>query len=337
MLLDTLRGRSTHAEAWGEVGINNSRFSLLDRRPPHGVGSGRLTRSFAGQVTAEQEAKLVQLMPEDRRRRWEALDDESRMFLLVPLALAYDVPGVEETTGLSRVMPPQDVHAMTHDLEAAGGSLYYGDLVVESLAAVGAPFEAGTRVLDFGCSSGRVSRVLKAYEPAAECDGCDPNGPAVEWAAENLPGIRFFESPLAPPLDVVEGTYDVAFAISIWSHFDEGPALAWLEEMRRILRPGGYLIVTTQGFSAVRGFVANDPSLQTRDFAIDALGRMYVSGFHFLEVFEDDDWGVPAEGWGMAVMSPEWLLERTTPGWRTSLFRPGAVEWSQDLYVLEKV
>ena len=287
-------------------------------------------------MTDDQRTEVARRLPADRRRWWEDLDDAARMQFEVPLALGHGVPSVEQATGLSAAMPPADVHAMTHAIEATGGSLYYGDLVVESLASAGTPLEPGRRVLDFGCSSGRVSRVLKAYEPEADYTGCDPNAPAIEWAAENLSGIRFFVSPLTPPLELEPESYDAAFAISIWSHFDEQRGLAWLEEMRRVLKPGGSLLLTTQGFAAVRGFVEGDQTVGNHDFMRGVVEGLYVEGFQFFSIFEGDDWGVPAEGWGMAFMTPEWLLAKTTPAWRTTLYRPGAVEGSQDLFVLQK-
>jgi SAM-dependent methyltransferase len=342
-MLDSLRRRKGGRRAAlvldalrGNVSQPPEPPSLLEREPPPRTPPGRVTRHFTERMTDEQRAELDRRLPADRRPWWEGLDDIARTQLEVPLALGYEVPGVEEATGLSAVMPPADVHAMTHAIEATGGTLYYGDLVVESLAAAGTPLEAGRRVLDFGCSSGRVSRVLKAYEPEADYTGCDPNAPAVEWAAENLPGIRFFASPLTPPLELEPESYDAAFAISIWSHFDEQPGLAWLEEMRRILKPGGSLLMTTQGFAAARGFVEREHTVHHHDFMRGVIQRLYVEGFEFFSVFEGDDWGVSADGWGMAFMTPEWLLAQTTPAWRTTLYRAGAVEGSQDLFVLQK-
>jgi SAM-dependent methyltransferase len=326
-MLDALRGKTSDP---GEP------FWLPQRKPPPRTPPGRVTRHFAGRMTDEHRAETERRLPANRRRWWEGLDDGTRMQFEVPLALGYGVPGVEQATGLSAVMPPADVHAMTHAIEATGGSLYYGDLVVESLASAGTPLEPGHRVLDFGCSSGRVSRVLKAYEPEADYTGCDPNAPAIEWAAENLPGIRFFVSPLIPPLELEPESYDVVFAISIWSHFNEQRGRAWLDDMCRVLKPDGSLLLTTQGFAAVRGFFERTQTVSNHYFLRRVVQSLYVEGFQFFSVFEGDDWGVPADGWGMAFMTPEWLLAQTTPAWRTLLYRAGAVEGSQDLFVLQK-
>ena len=47
------------------------------------------------------------------------------------------------------------------------------------------PGQAG---LDFGCSSGRVVRVLAGALPEVDWHGCDPIPDAIEWAREHLPG-----------------------------------------------------------------------------------------------------------------------------------------------------
>ena len=44
-------------------------------------------------------------------------------------------------------------------------------------------------------------------------------------------GIEWLASPEEPPLPYDAGLFDFVYAISIWSHFDEEPALRWLEEM----------------------------------------------------------------------------------------------------------
>lgn len=331
-LVNALRARAHHAARWRPRSLEFPLFArpLAGETPP-----GAVTRGFAERVTTDQRAELARRLPPERRRWWEGLSEEQRLRVTAPLALAYGVPGVEQATGLSAAMPPPDVHAMAHVDIATGGAAYYGDLIVDSLEATGAPLAELGSVLDFGCSSGRVVRVLKAWEPAPAYAGCDPNGPAVDWASEHLTGIRFFESRTRPPLEEPDEAHDLVFAVSVWSHFDAEPGLRWLDEMWRITKPGGRLIVTTEGYAALRGLVERDSSPANKRFLESIMGELYVRGF-FFSVFGDDDWGVPAEGWGMAFMTPEWLLTRLTPRWRLEQFAPGRVEQRQDLYVLSK-
>jgi SAM-dependent methyltransferase len=96
------------------------------------------------------------------------------------------------------------------------------------------------RVLDFGCGCGRVARHLPGV------DGCDYNPALVEWCRENLPG-EFRVNALEPPAPYEEESYDLVYAISVLTHLTERLAEAWVAEWRRILRPGGHLLVTTHG------------------------------------------------------------------------------------------
>lgn len=296
---------------------------MLDREPPPPRRPGRVTREL-----------LSRLPP-------EALDDLGAAFpgcapeLRLPLGLAHGVGDVEAHTGLRAAMPPAHVHAMSRGPEATGGSLYYADLVVDSLEAVGSPPAAGQAILDFGCSSGRVARVVRAWDPRVRLLGCDPNEAAIAWAAENLPGLELFVSPLDPPLELGPEELDVVYAISIWSHFECGRGLAWLEEMHRVVRPGGHLLLTTHGHSSVRWFAATGGMPIER---LEAVVRdLYRTGCSYHPAFgPDGDWGVPADGWGLAFLSAEWIGAKVTPHWDVSLFEPGTVERNQDLWLLRR-
>lgn len=312
---------------------------LLERPPvaPYGGGPrATVTEALWARVPAGTEEAVAGHLAGPIVDLWEAVTPPvERHRMALPLALHFGLPGVEEATGLRVAMPPGEVHAMAHGPLATGGPLQYGDVIAGALAEAGAPLAPGQSVLDFGCSSGRVIRVLHAYDPELDCLGCDPNGPAIAWAAEHLPGIRFFESPTVPPLDLPSGSLDVAFAISIWSHFDEVAARGWLDEMARVIRPGGHLLLTTQGWQSVAYFArleGNDVEHQ-RPLA----HALYTDGFAFVDVFgEDGDWGVSAERWGMGFLTAEWLAEAATPAWSIALGRSGAIEGNQDMYVLQR-
>jgi SAM-dependent methyltransferase len=266
---------------------------------------------------------------------WAAADDTERNRLALAFASRYGVAGALERTGLSEAMPPPEVHAMARTSTAAGGSTYYADLVVVALASAGLELRPGLTVLDFGCSSGRVVRVLAAAFSEVDWHGCDPNADAIAWAAAHLPGIAFARSAEAPPLTYGDAAFDAVFAVSIWSHLAEGAALAWLDEMRRVLRPGGLLLLTTHGLDSVAH--ANAHSLRPPEQLDEIVRRLYETGFWYAAEFgERGDHGIRSPDWGTAFLTPGWLLARTTPEWRCALLRRGAVESNQDLYVLQR-
>jgi SAM-dependent methyltransferase len=247
-----------------------------------------------------------------------------------------DVPGVAEKTGLSRAQPPDEVHSMARGPLAAAGGIYEADLVVSALATAGVRADRVDTALDFGCSSGRVIRVLAAAYPNVRWFACDPNGPAIDWANNNIPAVEFFVSGNEPPLGLDAGSLDFAFAISIWSHFEPQLGGRWFDEMHRVIRPGGQLVFTTHGLTSID----HDGSSGRRSKAEleEILHGLYHQGWWYAPEFGDGgDWGVVNPGWGTAFLSPEWLLARLCPHWRVLEFAPGRNQANQDVYVLERV
>lgn len=120
------------------------------------------------------------------------------------------------------------------------------DSVAAALHAAGVHQLAGLRWLDFGCGSGRVARhLLTAFEPAAYL-GLDIDRPAIRWCQRHLAGT-FAVAPKLPPTELAASSVDVAFAISVFSHFDQPAQRRWLDEMVRVLVPGGHLVASTHG------------------------------------------------------------------------------------------
>ncbi len=94
----------------------------------------------------------------------------------------------------------------------------------------------GLRWLDYGCGSGGLVRHLNATTPV-RARGFD-EGAIVEAAAQR--GIPILS---AAQLLEAEGEFDVISAIEVIEHTPE--PLQALRQMRRLLRPGGLLFLTT--------------------------------------------------------------------------------------------
>lgn len=292
-------------------------------------------RLFEQIASVDLEAVAAKLSSDDRDH-WARLQAGSNAWKRA--AIHHSVhQGEKAATGtrLTSVAPPDDVHAMGRGSRAAGGSIYHADMIFGALELIGAEIPVGGHVFDFGCSSGRVIRVVKAYRPDLNCQGGDPNEGAIRWASSNLSDIEFFVSPLQPPLPIAVATLDCAFAISIWSHFGRSAAIAWLDEMHRILKPGALLIITVHSFGSVAYFASRKMRATVDMRAV--LASMLDSGFAFIPVFaRGGDWGIFDPEWGEAYMSQEWLLNTVTPRWEILLYRTSANEENQDLVVLRK-
>jgi SAM-dependent methyltransferase len=107
----------------------------------------------------------------------------------------------------------------------------------------------GKRVLDFGCGPGRTLANFLSEAKSAEIWGVDIDASSIELLRrEHCPPLHVQRCGFEPPLDFEEGSFDLAWAISVFTHLSE-TSLAWLLELHRVLKPGGLLIATYMGRS----------------------------------------------------------------------------------------
>ena len=99
-------------------------------------------------------------------------------------------------------------------------------------------------VLDFGCGWGRVVRFFLKDVRAENLFGVDIARIGIEACNSTLRGNFKFISGHSP-LDFPDGSLDVIYAWSVFSHLPEALHIEWLNEFSRVVRPGGLLIVST--------------------------------------------------------------------------------------------
>ena len=105
---------------------------------------------------------------------------------------------------------------------------------------------AGT-ILEFGCGSARLLRLLRCI-PNTRLLGTDINPVCIDWCRKNLTGIEFYQNQKQPPLKFAEdSSIDLIFASSVFTHISLDLQSPWLEELHRILRPGGIFLCTVLG------------------------------------------------------------------------------------------
>jgi SAM-dependent methyltransferase len=128
----------------------------------------------------------------------------------------------------------------------AGG--YLGTLMhLETVEQFGFDLGKVKAVLDFGCGAAKNTRLLRGIE-GVRLVGTDVNAAQIEWARKHVPGVAFHVNDLEPPLRFAEeDSFDLVTAASVFTHIPLNLQRRWLEEIRRILRPGGYFLCTVAG------------------------------------------------------------------------------------------
>lgn len=96
----------------------------------------------------------------------------------------------------------------------------------------------GMRVLDLGCSTGRVARHL--ISGGVEVVGCDINYRHVRWCNRYLP-MQAVQITSIPHLPFPDKYFDCVYALSVFTHIEALDTM-WIAELRRVCR--GYIHIT---------------------------------------------------------------------------------------------
>jgi ubiquinone/menaquinone biosynthesis C-methylase UbiE len=135
-------------------------------------------------------------------------------------------------------------HARGHDLF---GAIFLGRRRRRTFTRLAAESGArlGAAVLDVGCGSGYLTRVMAAaVGPDGTARGVDPSDAAISYARRctRLANCTFSDG-IAEALDAPDGSYDVVVSSLMIHHLPEDVRPQAIGEMFRVLRPGGSLLI----------------------------------------------------------------------------------------------
>lgn len=157
------------------------------------------------------------------------------------------VPGVA-TRSSEDPLPVPPIELWQGYAQTEAGFLEFGRedvaMLLRTLEEAGAKTAALDRVLDFGCGAARVLRFLPRNPGTSEFWGVDVNASMITWCQQHLsPPLFFATSTTAPHLPFEDNYFDLVYAFSVFTHISD-LADAWLLELRRVLRKGGYALIT---------------------------------------------------------------------------------------------
>jgi SAM-dependent methyltransferase len=151
------------------------------------------------------------------------------------------------------------------DARAYGESIVSGLLTTEAMLTHAGIDPAGIQsVLDLGCGTGRLLAGWAASgRDRASLVGADINAALIGWATQHLSGLASWQvsTPL-PPLDVPADSADLALVVSVFTHLPLEWQRAWLDELWRVLRPGGSVLISLHGEVYARLLLDGDRSAE---------------------------------------------------------------------------
>jgi len=122
------------------------------------------------------------------------------------------------------------------------------------------------RILDVGCGTGANLLMLSEY---GDAEGVDVSEDALAFCRER--GLDKVRLGAAEELPYEDGTFDLVTALDVVEHLDDD--LAGLREMRRVLRPGGRVLLFVPTFMFLWG-LQDDVSNHRRRYRLPELQRV---------------------------------------------------------------
>lgn len=115
-------------------------------------------------------------------------------------------------------------------------------------AQVRAALDVGSedRVLELGCGVGRIGRELAPH--CREWVGADISDNMIDHAIERTSGLNnvSFHKLTRTSLEMIDDeSVDKAYSIAVFCHMDKEDLYLYLQELNRVLRPGGLIFVET--------------------------------------------------------------------------------------------
>jgi SAM-dependent methyltransferase len=193
------------------------------------------------------------------------------------------------------------------------------ELIRDLLRENGTPVDDLDAILDWGCGCGRVLRHWSGLSQTRVL-GCDINPKMVGWCRDNLTFAEVAVTRLTPPLPYPDASLDLMYAFSVFTHLSEELQREWMCECLRVLKPGGFLLMSTMGeyyLSRQRLSQAEQETFRRGELVVlyeRSAGTSLCSAYH----------------------PPDYVHRQLATDFELAAFRPAADEGPHDIHLLRK-
>jgi SAM-dependent methyltransferase len=224
-----------------------------------------------------------------------------------------------------------------------GGGLTNAIQISSKAASHKCPFKKASRVLDFGCGTSRILRYMVELLPGPAYYASEVFVENINWGRQAFPEVNYLHQNNLPPLDIKDCSFDIIYAYSIFTHYEEELHKKWLAELHRLLKPGGILILTVHG-ETILGRCEKEEDIRIamsfgdRNYQ-EIKNKFYSHGYVFYKCYDSqhlEKGGLDAAIFGISFISREYIQEHWTRQFELLEYDAGAVSNWQDYVVLQK-
>jgi len=195
-------------------------------------------------LDAAERAAIDGPIPALRELRKLGLDDFGLVMIKLPNP---------EYPNLSRVLPrmaPEEMqrtYTGTTDAKLLGHTLaFVWMLRARYVSITGQPLEE-CKVLDFGCGYGRIIRLMYYLTDPQNIHGVDAWETPLRTCREaGMLGNFSKTTDISGQLDVANGSIDLAYTFSVFTHLNMEAMMAGFAAIRRTMKPAGVLVATVR-------------------------------------------------------------------------------------------
>lgn len=193
------------------------------------------------------------------------------------------------------------------------------------------------RIVDIGCGDGRFSRELAQAFPLASVLGIDYSRRAVALAAAMNPEVRNLQfDSLDINVEVGIQRFDTAILMEVFEHIPLPDADRFMESVRRLLVPGGFLYLTVPHINKPLEYK------HFQHFSIESLSRYVRPHFDIVDIVPFEKRGIRRKlmeqvlNNRLFVLNSRVLLNAIYGWYRRALFTCATEAECQRLFILAR-
>jgi SAM-dependent methyltransferase len=223
-------------------------------------------------------------------------------------------------------LPPEALRYRVHGNNDIDSFLTVGKAccqnITEVLQRAGRTLDSFHDVLDFGCGCGRTLMCFPERPQSVRFYGTDIDAEAIAWCKDNLKFANFGSNDALPPLAYPSNKFDLIYAISVFTHLNEEFQFQWLNELKRVTRRGGIVLITLHGQHIINTLPP------------DIVAHINAVGFLFTV---SDGWkGIFPEWYQTSFHTQKYVLEKFSQYFKVLDYIPRGLFDHHDIVLLQK-